>query len=673
MNNLNLRLVPLPNPTSLLRDRQQEWWRQILDPSGEIVNTWNRIFFVTSLIALFVDPLFFYLLGFKSDRNCLTMDYGWAGFLVTTRTTVDLFSAFHIVIKFRTAYVAPNSRVFGRGDLVRDPYMIAIRYLKGDFIIDLAAALPLPQCVVWGVMPFTRSRNSTHVNHAISMLIILQYIPRLIVLFPLNWRIIKNTGVVAKTAWSGAAYNLILYLLASHVLGAVWYLMSVERIFSCWKQNCRHEEGGGFCRIRYLDCASTGPDRDNWYNSTEVFKKCNGKDGNFDFGLFADALNDEVTTAGFIEKYFYCLWFGLRSLSSYGQSLEASAYVIETVFGILICLMGLVFFALLIGNVQTYLQSTTARLEEWRVQRRDTEEWMRHRQLPPELQDRVRRFVQYNWLSTRGVKEEDILQALPLDLKREIQKHLCLDLVRRVPFFSKMDDQLLDAICERLVSSLNTKGTYIVREGDPVNEMIFIIRGQLESSTTDGGRSGFFNSITLKPGDFCGEELLTWALMNTSNLNRPASTRTVKCITEVEAFALGADDLKFFANQFKHLHSKKLQHVFRYYSHQWRTWGACIIQAAWRRHRRRKLAEELIRHESMYYMQLPEEDEDEDEDDDDPSNDLSAETNALTATLLASKFAANTKKGAGQKVSFVEPGDSSLRMPKLFKPDEPNF
>jgi cyclic nucleotide gated channel len=72
----------------------------------------------------------------------------------------------------------------------------------------------------------------------------------------------------------------------------------------------------------------------------------------------------------------------------------------------------------------------------------------------------------------------------------------------QVPFFSQMDDQLLDAICGRLVSSLSTKGTYTVREGDPVTEMLFIIRGKLESSTTDGGRTGFFNSIILKSGDF---------------------------------------------------------------------------------------------------------------------------------------------------------------------------
>jgi len=136
----------------------------------------------------------------------------------------------------------------------------------------------------------------------------------------------------------------------------------------------------------------------------------------------------------------------------------------------------------------------------------------------------------------------------------------------QVPFFSQMDDQLLDAICERLVSSLSTQGTYIVREGDPVKDMLFIIRGQLESSTTNGGRSGFFNSITLRPGDFCGEELLTWALMPNSSLNLPSSTRTVTALTEVEAFALRAEDLKFVSSQFKRLHSKKLQDAFRYYS-----------------------------------------------------------------------------------------------------------
>ncbi|ERN05914.1 hypothetical protein AMTR_s00006p00268380 [Amborella trichopoda] len=321
----------------------------------------------------------------------------------------------------------------------------------------------------------------------------------------------------------------------------------------------------------------------------------------------------------------------------------------------------------------TFLQSTTMRLEEWRVKRRDTEEWMRHRQLPQELQERVRRFVQYKWMATRGVDEESVLRSLPLDLRRDIQSHLCLDLVRRVPFFSQMDGQLLDAICERLVSSLSTQDTYIVREGDPVTEMLFVIRGRLESSTTNGGRSGFFNSITLGPADFCGEELLTWALLQSPGTNLPSSTRTVRALGEVEAFALRAEDLKFVANQFKRLHSKKLQHTFRFYSHQWRTWSACFIQAAWLRYKKRKFAKELLRQESLFYKSKQE--------------GLSPSYNVgevyvtdgfqngphLGATILASRFAANTRRGMNQKIKAEDPIGDSMQMPMLWKPLEPDF
>lgn len=129
--------------------------------------------------------------------------------------------------------------------------------------------------------------------------------------------------------------------------------------------------------------------------------------------------------------------------------------------------------------------------------------------------------------------------------------------------FEKMDDQLLDAMCDHLKPVLYTEKSFIVREGDPVEEMLFVMRGNLVSTTTYGGRTGFFNAVYLKAGDFCGEALLTWALDPQSSSNRPLSTRTVQALTEVEAFALMADDLKSVASQFRRLHSKQLQHAFR--------------------------------------------------------------------------------------------------------------
>ncbi|GKV03298.1 hypothetical protein SLEP1_g15625 [Rubroshorea leprosula] len=293
-----------------------------------------------------------------------------------------------------------------------------------------------------------------------------------------------------------------------------------------------------------------------------------------------------------------------------------------------------------------------------RVKRRDSEQWMHHRMLPPDLIERVRRYDQYKWLETRGVDEENLVQSLPKDLRRDIKRHLCLALVRRVPLFESMDDRLLDAICERLKPCLFTEKTYIVREGDPVDEMLFIIRGRLESVTTDGGRSGFFNTGWLKEGDFCGEELLTWALDPKSGANLPSSTRTVRAWTEVEGFALTAEELKFVASQFRRLHSRQVQHTFRFYSQQWRTWAACFIQAAWRRYSKKKSLE-LSRKEE----------EEEAEGSDGTHNNAGGGSYSIRATFLASRFAAN----ALRKVHRYRIANSARELVKLQKPPEPDF
>ena len=73
------------------------------------------------------------------------------------------------------------------------------------------------QIVIWIVIPATRNSRADHANNTLALIVLIQYIPRLFLIFPLNQRIIKTTGLIARTAWAGAAYNLLLYMLASHV------------------------------------------------------------------------------------------------------------------------------------------------------------------------------------------------------------------------------------------------------------------------------------------------------------------------------------------------------------------------------------------------------------------------------------------------------------------------
>lgn len=566
--------------------------RMILNPRGSAVNRWNEIFLVACLVSLFVDPLFFYLP--KTTENlCVTVYKPLQIALVVVRSLTDAFYFTKIFVRLRTAYVVPSSRVFGRAELVIDPSKVASNYLYKHFWLDMVAALPFPQVLLGtAIIPHSSCTSAFFTRIMLRIIIMLQYLVRLYLIFPLSSEIIKSTGVMMEKAWAGAAYNLMLYMLASHVIGACWYLLSVERQEECWREVCSHQQVD--CHPGFFDCRfDSEPNRSFWLKSSNVSSICDPSGEIFGFGIYADAVSNRVTGSRFVNKYLYCLWWGLRNLSSLGQNLLTSSYVGEVLFSIGIAILGLVLFGLLIGNMQTYLQSITVRLEEWRVRRTDMERWMHHRQLPQELRQSVRKYDQYRWVATRGVDEEAILKGLPLDLRRDIKRHLCLDLVRQVPLFDMMDERMLDAICERLRPCLYTSGSCLVREGDPVNDMLFILRGHLDSYTTNGGRTGFFNSCRIGAGDFCGEELLTWALHPRPTVALPSSTRTVKAITEIEAFALVADDLKFVASQFRRLHSKQLRHTFRFHSPQWRTWAACFIQAAWFRYKRRKEAAEL--------------------------------------------------------------------------------
>lgn len=623
---------------------------KILDPQGSFLQKWNKIFVLSCIVAVSLDPLFFYIPVIDNDKSCLSLDKNLEVIASTLRTFTDAFYVFHIFLQFRTGFIAPSSRVFGRGVLVEDCGKIAKRYLSSYFFIDVLALLPLPQAVILIGIPRLRGARSLNTKNLLKFVVIFQYIPRVLRIYPLYTEVKRTSGILTETAWAGAAFNLLLYMLASHVLGAFWYLFSIERETTCWQKACKNQFA---CLHESLYCRDDHSGYKKFLNDSCPIETADP--ALFDFGIFLPALQSGVVQSeNFLQKLFFCFWWGLQNLSSLGQNLKTSTSAWEICFAIFISISGLVLFALLIGNMQTYLQSTTLRLEEMRIKRRDAEQWMSHRLLPDSIRQRVRRYEQYKWQETKGVDEDNLIRNLPKDLRRDIKRHLCLDLLKRVPMFEKMDDQLLDALCDRLKPVLYTEGSYILREGDPVDEMLFIMRGTLLTATTDGGRTGFFNSDHLKAGDFCGEELLTWALdPHHSATNLPISTRTVQVLSEVEAFALVADDLKFASCQFRRLHSKQLRHTFRFYSQQWRTWAAIFIQVAWRRHRRKKLEESLREEEEKVHTWEK----------------SGGESPSLAVTIYASRFAANALRGLREKKARL-----LEELPVLPpKPAEPDF
>lgn len=92
-----------------------------------------------------------------------------------------------------------------------------------------------------------------------------------------------------------------------------------------------------------------------------------------------------------------------------------------------------------ISLLQKYLQSiqsTATRAEELRSKSQDAEQWMSLHMLPEHLRERYRRYVIYKWQKHRGLDEESLTHNIPKDLRRDIQRHLCLNLLFRVSIYT---------------------------------------------------------------------------------------------------------------------------------------------------------------------------------------------------------------------------------------------
>ncbi|RRT51052.1 hypothetical protein B296_00042334 [Ensete ventricosum] len=261
-------------------------------------------------------------------------------------------------------------------------------------------------------------------------------------------------------------------------------------------------------------------------------------------------------------------------------------------------------------TVKVFLHAVMARKRKMQLRCRDMEWWMKRRQLPSRLRQRVRQYERQRWAAMRGEDEVDMVKDLPEGLRRDIRRHLCLDLIKQVnlafglymledpssivpyvtnqifqvPLFQNLDDLILDNICDRVKHMVFSKDEKVIREGDPVQCMVFVVRGRLQSSQRLS--KGVVATCMLGPGNFLGDELLSWCLRRPFTDRLPASSATFACVDHTEAFGLDANHLRYITEHFRYKFANdRLKRTARYYSTNWRTWAAVNIQLAWRRYK----------------------------------------------------------------------------------------
>ncbi|KZV25306.1 Cyclic nucleotide-gated ion channel 4 isoform 1 [Dorcoceras hygrometricum] len=447
---------------------------------------------------------------------------------------------------------------------------------------------------MWVAIPKMLDKGSTTaVMTVLLVTFIFQYVPKIYHSVCQLRRLQNLSGYIFGTVWWGIALNMFAYFVASHAVGACWYLLGVQRAARCLKEQCMVTKD---CNLRMMACQQpiyyglttnliTDRTRFIWGENTNARATCLQNYDNFAYGAYKWTVQ-LVTNENRLEKIMFPIFWGLMTLSTFGN-LESTTDWLEVVFIIIVLTTGLILVTMLIGNIKVFLHATTSKKQAMQLKMRNIEWWMRKRRLPVSFRQRVRNYERQRWAAMRGVDECEMTRNLPEGLRRDIKYHLCLDLVRQVPLFQHMDNLVLENICDRVKSLIFTKGETITREGDPVQRMIFIVRGHLQSSQVL--RDGVKSCCMLGPGNFSGDELLSWCLRRPfMERPLPPSSSTLVTLETTEAFGLEADDVKYVTQHFRYTFvNEKVKRSARYYSPGWRTWAAVAIQLAWRRYKHR--------------------------------------------------------------------------------------
>lgn len=527
---------------------------------------WNKIIVLACVIAVSLDPLFLYIPTINQEFKCFELDKKLRVFALVWRSIFDLIYIMDIIYNVTKAYKVGKREDLPSGGIMK----IGIQLVKDGkiswypIVVDLLSILPVPQVIILVQLSKLRGMGSLETRKYLNIILFSQYVPRILRIYISCKELTKNSDKLSGIVWVRGVFNLFLYILASHVFGAFWYFLSFQRETTCWHKACANDET---CQSSTHSCDNREASRYVKILSFSCPIKPEDPD-RFDFGIFLQALQSGVMAPNtdFLEKLFHCFWWGLRNMSSLGQNLQTSTNIWETVFAVSISLCGLLLFLYLIGNLQTYLQFATTKSEEIRekmkLKERDIELWISKNGLPKRLKRSIMKSVKYKLEENKDVDVENLFSILPVEERKTIKRQLCLSTIKKVPMLENMNEQVLRVICDHLKPVIYTENSYIIREGDPLDRMLFItqgtaweyfytnetIGGSTHSTTasSDFSTNGSLRSSTtrrIKKGDYFGEELVKWSLTHNTIFDFPISTTNLKSHTKVEAFALMANDL----------------------------------------------------------------------------------------------------------------------------------
>ncbi|XP_070162177.1 ether a go-go isoform X5 [Polyergus mexicanus] len=349
--------------------------------------------------------------------------------LLVVDSIVDVIFFIDIVLNFHTTFVGAG------GEVVSDPKVIRMNYLKSWFIIDLLSCLP-----------YDVFNAFDHDEDGIGSLFSALKVVRLLRL----GRVVRKLDRYLEYGAAMLILLLCFYMLVAHWLACIWYSIG------------RSDADAG---VQY-----------SW-----LWKLANVTQSPYSY-LWTNASTAPELVAGPSRRTMYvtALYFTMTCMTSVGFGNVAAETDNEKIFTICMMIIAALLYATIFGHVTTIIQQMTSATAKYHDMLNNVREFMKLHEVPKALSERVMDYVVSTWAMTKGLDTDKVLNYCPKDMKADICVHLNRKVFNEHPAFRLASDGCLRALAMHFTMSHSAPGDLLYHTGESIDSLCFIVTGSLE-------------------------------------------------------------------------------------------------------------------------------------------------------------------------------------------------
>nr|XP_028580559.1 potassium voltage-gated channel subfamily H member 1 isoform X2 [Podarcis muralis] len=382
--------------------------------------TWDWVILILTFYTAILVP---YNVSFKTKQN----NVAW----LVVDSIVDVIFLVDIVLNFHTTFVGPA------GEVISDPKLIRMNYLKTWFVIDLLSCLP-----------YDVINAFENVDEGISSLFSSLKVVRLLRL----GRVARKLDHYIEYGAAVLVLLVCVFGLAAHWLACIWYSIGDYEVINEDKNTIRNESW-----LYQLGESIGSPYQFNRSGS-----------GKWEGGPSKDSV------------YISSLYFTMTSLTSVGFGNIAPTTDGEKIFAVAMMMIGSLLYATIFGNVTTIFQQMYANTNRYHEMLNSVRDFLKLYQVPKGLSERVMDYIVSTWSMSRGIDTEKVLQICPKDMRADICVHLNRKVFKEHPAFRLASDGCLRALAMEFQTVHCAPGDLIYHAGESVDNLCFVVSGSLE-------------------------------------------------------------------------------------------------------------------------------------------------------------------------------------------------